>query len=943
VSLITTTTATGCADTITQIITINPTPTASFTSNAPQCAGNAVNFTNTGSTGAGITYNWSFGAGASPATSATESPTSVMYSTPGPKLVTFSVSNGMCTAVDTMTIMIDTTTVASFTSTAPACSSDSVDFTSTGSSGSNITYNWNFGPNAVPLTSTLQNPTGIMFTAPGTQTISLTVANSTSGCSTTATQTININPSPAASFATNAPQCVGNAVTFINTGSTGAGITFNWDFGIGATPTSSTAENPTGIIYSSPGTKQVTFTVSNGTCNNVFIGTITIDTTTVASFASNAPRCVSDSVDFTSTGSSGSNITYSWNFGPNAVPLTSILQNPTGIKFSTPGAQTITLTVTNTTSGCSSTTTQTININITPTSSFTSNAPQCVGNAVNFTNTGTTGAGVTYTWDFGKDASPGTSSTENPTSIVYSTPGTKLITFSVNNGTCTAVDTMSIVIDTTAVASFTSNAPRCMGDSVDFTSTGSSGSNITYNWNFGPNAAPLTSALQNPTGVVFSTSGSQTITLTVTNTTTGCSAMVTQTININITPVASFTSNAPQCANNAVNFTNTGTSGAGVTYNWDFGTGAMPNMSSSENPGGITYATGGFKLVTLSVSNGSCTVVDTMSIAIDSLSVAEAGRDTTICAGDSVQIGVASLAGYTYMWTPSSGLSSNSVSNPMAHPSTGLNMYIVTVTSPTGCSNTDTINVTMLPPMIANAGPSESICRGDSVKLGAPVVAGLGYAWSPKAGLNDSTLSQPTVSPDSTTTYTLKVTGWGCTPSSDHVTVTVHQKPIVNVGPDDTIAAGASVQLNANGGVQYAWTPTTGLSNASIVDPVANPDTTTTYVVVATDVFGCSASDTITIHVITNSVWAPTAFTPNGDGKDDIFYIHGYNISNFELGVYNRWGEEIFHSTDILMGWDGRRQITREEMPDGAYIYYVRGTLPNGQSINTKGMINLIR
>ncbi|HSY77015.1 MAG TPA: gliding motility-associated C-terminal domain-containing protein, partial [Bacteroidia bacterium] len=143
---------------------------------------------------------------------------------------------------------------------------------------------------------------------------------------------------------------------------------------------------------------------------------------------------------------------------------------------------------------------------------------------------------------------------------------------------------------------------------------------------------------------------------------------------------------------------------------------------------------------------------------------------------------------------------------------------------------------------------------------------------------------------------------------------------------------------------EYVWTPTAGLSNANVFNPLASPDTSTTYIVKATDVFGCSNSDTMTVFVVAgNTVWAPSAFTPNGDGKDDIFYIHGNNISHFEMGVYNRWGEQIFYTQDINQGWDGRRQITREEEPNGAYVYYVRGTSPSGQSISVNGMVNLIR
>ncbi|HWY98178.1 MAG TPA: PKD domain-containing protein, partial [Bacteroidia bacterium] len=779
----------------------------------------------------------------------------------------------------------------------------------------------------------------------GAQTISYTITDAVSGCSSTTTQNININPTPTASFTSNAPQCAGNAVNFTNTGTTGGGISYNWDFGLGATPASASTASPKGILYSSAGTKLITFTVNNGTCSAVDTFSIAIDSSTVASFISNAPQCLGSAVNFTNTGSATSDVTYSWNFGPNATPLTSAVQSPAGVTFSTSGSQTISLTVTNTVTACSSTTMQTININPAPVATFTSNAPQCAGNSVNFTNTGTTGAGVTYSWDFGLNATPATSNAANPAGIVYSTAGTKKITFTIDNGSCATVDTMSIAIDSTTVASFTSNAPRCTGDSVNFINTGSSTSDITYSWNFGPSAVPATSTVQNPSGIIFSTSGAQTIMLKVTNTVTGCSSTTTQTININQTPTAKFTSTAPQCAGNAVNFTNTGTTGVGVNYSWDFGMGAMPNISTAENPLGITYPAGGMKLVTLIVNDGVCSAVDTMSIVINALPVAEAGNDTSICATDSAQLGVASVAGYTYSWSPAVGLSNPTIANPKAHPAASSTMYIVTVLSPSGCISRDTVTVNILSPLTANVVPTASICRHDSIQIGSSAVAGEKYAWSPKKGLNDSTLAQPNASPDSTTVYTLTISnGLGCTPATAKVTVTINQLPAVNAGPNDTIGVGASVQLNATGGVEYVWTPTTGLSNANVFNPLASPDTSTTYIVKATDVFGCSNSDTMKVFVVAgNTVWAPSAFTPNGDGKDDIFYIHGNNISHFEMGVYNRWGEQIFYTQDINQGWDGRRQVTREEEPNGAYVYYVRGTSPTGQSISINGMVNLIR
>jgi gliding motility-associated-like protein len=91
-----------------------------------------------------------------------------------------------------------------------------------------------------------------------------------------------------------------------------------------------------------------------------------------------------------------------------------------------------------------------------------------------------------------------------------------------------------------------------------------------------------------------------------------------------------------------------------------------------------------------------------------------------------------------------------------------------------------------------------------------------------------------------------------------------------------------------------------------------------------------------------SNYWAPTAFTPNGDGRDDIFYIHG-QFQQFDFGVYSRWGEQIFHTNNPTQGWDGTSQASGEKMPDGAYIYYVKGKLSDGTTVSKQDMVNLIR
>jgi gliding motility-associated-like protein len=97
------------------------------------------------------------------------------------------------------------------------------------------------------------------------------------------------------------------------------------------------------------------------------------------------------------------------------------------------------------------------------------------------------------------------------------------------------------------------------------------------------------------------------------------------------------------------------------------------------------------------------------------------------------------------------------------------------------------------------------------------------------------------------------------------------------------------------------------------------------------------------ITVIAPDVWLPNAFTPGGNGRNDVFYVRGKGIENFEFAIFNRWGEQVFYSKDMNMGWNGTKQPTGEELQEGAYIYIVKGELSNGDPVNMKGLVNLIR
>ena len=930
-----------CTDSISKTINITETPAPAFTHDAAPnaCEGATVTFVYTGTTDPGWTYAWDFGAGATPPTSTGEDSIQVVYTGPGAKTVNLTVTGTCSQSTISSTIVIVQTPGAGFSSTAPSCTMDSVDFMNTGTTGA--TYAWTFGSGSAPATSAVENPIDVIYSSEGIKSVTLVTTLGT--CVDSSTQTINLTETPVPLFTNNSPQCEGDSVSFVYTGTSGLGWTYAWDFGLGASPATSPADSAATTMYTGAGNKTVTLTVTNNTCSGIAIdNTVSVNATPVASFTSTTPSCTGDAVGFANTGTSGA--AYSWNLGTGSAPPTSSAVNPTGVTYS--GAGLIAVELVTTLGTCTDTSTMTINIVETPLPLFSDNGPKCEGEEFTFTYGGTTGTGWTYAWDFGAGSNPNTSTAEFTATTTYTGPGSKTVSLTVTNDICSnTVMSSTTTVNESPIASFTSTAPSCTGDSVDFTNTGSTGVAWAYSWTFDAGSNPATSTDESPIDIIYSTDGTKLVRLIVGNTT--CSDTAIVPININLRPTANFLHTGPQCAGVPVNFINTGSSGSQWTYAWDFGAGAITPGSNAENPTGIAYGYGGSKSVSFTISDQFCseTIVDTFSIY--SLPIVQPGPDTTICADQSVQIGGPNVVGTSYNWFPSVTLDNPLISNPTASPSAPVTAYIVTITDANGCTHEDSILVTMLGSALVDAGNDVEICWGDSVQLGLGMLEGQTYSWTPSSNLDNSGLANPLANPTGTTTYTVSVSFENCPPITDDVLVLVHQLPKADatdylLQDSVSIILGASVQLLATGGMQYVWTPETGLSNPGLYNPIASPDSTTNYVVTVTDIFGCVNRDTIRVKVDSIDFFVPTAFTPDGNGFNDLFYIRIDEVEEFELILFDRWGEQIFISRSVDIGWNGRNAFN-QNMPQGAYVYSFIATLKDGETINNSGLINLIR
>ncbi|MBN2543316.1 gliding motility-associated C-terminal domain-containing protein [bacterium] len=298
-----------------------------------------------------------------------------------------------------------------------------------------------------------------------------------------------------------------------------------------------------------------------------------------------------------------------------------------------------------------------------------------------------------------------------------------------------------------------------------------------------------------------------------------------------------------------------------LTFYWSPATG-LSNRTSPNPTASPTTST----QYTITVTDGvGCTATDAVWVYIYDPPAVDAGRDVTICTGYSATIGGSPTATggsppYSYLWTPGTTLSSTTVSNPVATPDTSTS-YTITVTDSRGCTNSDVIRVTLSDPPEVDAGPDIVICQGDTGTIGGTPAANGGFppytfTWTPSAGLSNPNASNPLAFPDITETYIITVVdNLGCI-GVDTVTVTVALHPDIDAGEDVTICVGETIALGgrptATGGTppySYSWEPISTLSDPNAANPVASPETTTTYILTVSDYYGCTSVDSIVVTV----------------------------------------------------------------------------------------------
>lgn len=237
----------------------------------------------------------------------------------------------------------------------------------------------------------------------------------------------------------------------------------------------------------------------------------------------------------------------------------------------------------------------------------------------------------------------------------------------------------------------------------------------------------------------------------------------------------------------------------------------------------------------------------------------DAGNDVSICLGENTLLNATATGATTYNWSPSTGLNDNTVANPTASP-TVTTVYTVSATNALGCTDFDTVTVTVnpLPVNTIIANDSTTFCQGDSVTLTA-ISIGL-FVWSPS---NDTTSS---ITVYSAGNYSVTITDSNSCTNSGSQIIVVNSLPNINPGPNATVCNGDSIQLSATGANIYTWNTEATLTDSTIANPLAFPNTTTNYWVTGEDNNGCLNSDSVTIAVSVS----PTAIMTNTSTNDSL-------------------------------------------------------------------------
>jgi gliding motility-associated-like protein len=389
-----------------------------------------------------------------------------------------------------------------------------------------------------------------------------------------------------------------------------------------------------------------------------------------------------------------------------------------------------------------------------------------------------------------------------------------------------------------------------------------------------------------------------------------------------------------------------------VEWQWDFGDG---KTSKDQNPPPHLYDKPGNYDAKLRIkAMDGCTsepLVKKIIVGSDPVPAIEwgpkpacAGQPLTLLDRSTVAFGTMNKWTWTINGTPQSG---QTVVQP-AGLNNGANKITLQVRTKEGCVSPlfETNINSAETPRVSFSGNAE-ICLGKTLELTGSAATSptpvSRWIWQIGSQIDSSgSVINPTFPNPGRFQVTLRARGDnGCLSAGIVDTIHVNGSKAF-AGNDTLIVKDDPTPLLATGGLTYRWSPTFGLSDPTIPNPIATLDRDMEYIVTASVPPGCISTDTVKISVFKEiNIYVPTIFTPNNDGLNDLLRVIPVGMTLQYFKVYDRWGKLIYQTSDYKKGWDGMLQ--NRPVPAGTYVWQVQARLRNGQIIQRHGTLQLIR
>jgi gliding motility-associated-like protein len=958
----------GCSAIKTLTVEVMDKPSANF-SFTNSCAGMVTSFTDNSQAVGGsplVSWQWDFGDPQSGVNnqSSSQNPTHV-YTAGGEFTVVLIVqnANGCYDTIRKLVNVIEPP-IASFTADS-VCQGSPTQFTntSTASGGVISTYLWTFGDGQQ---SNLVNPEHL-YQNWGSYDVTLQITTDL-GCMADTVKKVFVKPVPVVAFGWNG-SCSGNAIAFTDQSTTpdGAITQWAWDFGDGTTSDLQAPDH----VYSLSGSYIVTLTVTNSHgCSSILSQTINVKAKPDALFSANSVFCPEGLVSFQdmSTSLSSPIVSRLWDFGNG---YSNTAANPNYTYPIVDSCYTVKLIVTNA-DGCADTSTKEVCVK--PGFEFTMDVePACSGYATAFApvNLAAGDSLVYVTWNFGDPQSGfnNVSALRNP-QHVYTEEGQYLVTLKAwNTNNCVDSVMRWVKIYKGPQVDFSWDDGAHCDKIITFTSDLQSfGVTIdSIQWSFGDGTVSQTTpGSVNLVSHEFTHFGEFLVTQSA-FTRTGCMASISKTVKVKCTSTLFYTLDSLACQSHPVTFADSTKPLTGVVdWLWLFGDGEYQQYATYTPQIQHQFAAPGLydvKLVTTTLYNGN-TILDSLIRSVRVYATPKVDFIVSnLCANDSVLFKNQSTIDYGsiegYMWE--FGDDSISTKTSPSHLYTKGNQFkvVCVAVSDEGCIDSTSKAITLSMPPVVNLSPSDSVYCGFEDPIVLADTSGVlhdSYLWHFGDGQTETTTDSAVSHVYAPGEYVARLQVLdalsGCrTNAFSHLTI--HPKPIAyfSFDPDSVPVADGKIyfrdESDSNGGMITNWSWSFGDGETSI-DPIVTHRYLNSGVfnvdLLVTNKFGCTDTASSTVKILPEYIFfAPNAFSPNGDGLNDVFqpYLDGIIPEKYQLDIYNRWGQLVFQSSDYLQGWDGK--VDGQFADVGAYVYFLKVTTNRNKETTSSGTFMLIK